>query len=332
MESQGIFPVDRGWPKWKWLERKNLLWHGNGLVMFHGSFDCVFLAPSIFYTSSRKMTMEELFKHSKLMTSSKNYNQWICILYPVPSCSIHCPHHIPSAWNGEGCFHQGHGTVDPMEFRSTPLLEDRQEATFFRSFWNMPKLGGSQKSRELMKWMLFLRLRCFEHVYERQRIYTKLHPTIIEAAFAIRNDEVHQWHANISTRLNCGSTELPWPFDGPSNFSRIPTSAHHHAPCVAWERRHTKAWAWYCLCAGLCFLCWNFRENYDVDVLVLSRCSYKAHQRFGVQDGSIQCLQRYANWSIRAAMRSDELCRDPQTDPGGAWITTVGLADQSVDD
>ena len=31
-------------------------------------------------------------------------------------------------------------------------------------------------------------------------------------------------------------------------------------------------------------------------------------------------------------MRSDELCRDPQTDPGGAWITTVGLADQSVDD
>ena len=121
--------------------------------------------------------MEELFKHSKLMTSSKNYNQWICILYPVPSCSIHCPHHIPSAWNGEGCFHQGHGTVDPMEFRSTPLLEDRQEATSFRSFW-MPKLGASQKSRELRKWMLFLRLRCFEHVYERQRIYTKLHPTI----------------------------------------------------------------------------------------------------------------------------------------------------------
>lgn len=82
--------------------------------------------------------------------------------------------------------------------------------------------------------MLFLRLRCFEHVYERQRIYTKLHPTIIEAAFAIRNDEVHQWHANISTRLNCGSTELPWPFDGPSNFSRIPTSArtitHHASP------------------------------------------------------------------------------------------------------
>lgn len=224
MESQGIFPVDRGWPRWKWLERKHLLWHGNGLVMFHGSFDCVLLAPSIFYTSSRKMTMEELFKHSKLMTSSKNYNQWICILYPVPSCSIHCPHHILSAWNGEGCFHQGHGTVDPMEFRSTPLLEDRQEATSFRSFW-MPKLGASQKSRELMKWMLFLRLRCFEHVYERQRIYTKLHPTIKAAL----QSEMTKCISGMQTSAH-DSTVDPLNFHG-----------HSAAQAISHASRHTSA-------------------------------------------------------------------------------------------
>ena len=92
------------------------------------------------------------------------------------------------------------------------------------------------------------------------------------------------------------STVDPLNFHGHSTAQAIShASRHQRAPSRTMRRLGKETHKGLSMILFMCRAVFPLRENYDVDVLVLSRCSYKAHQRFGVQDGSIQCLQRYAN-------------------------------------